>query len=94
MAELKDVLTPKQVADYLQMHPITIYRYINEGRIAAAKIGGRYRIRREAVDRFLNDREQETAASIVDDAAEAVRSPTVAEAVRGPIVRDAAEGQA
>ena len=57
MTELREVMTPKQVANYLQLHPITIYRYINEGRIAAAKIGGRYRIKREAVERFLTQRE-------------------------------------
>lgn len=53
MNELREIMTPKQVADYLQLHPITIYRYISEGRLAAVKIGGRYRIRREAVERLL-----------------------------------------
>ena len=53
MAELREVMTPKQVADYLQMHPMTIYRYISQGKLAAAKVGGRYRIKREAVERLL-----------------------------------------
>ena len=57
MSELRDVMTPKQVAEYLQLHPITIYRYINEGKLIAAKIGGRYRIKRETVERFLLQRE-------------------------------------
>ena len=57
MSELRDVMTPKQVAAYLQLHPITIYRYISEGRLLAAKIGGRYRIKRETVERFLVQRE-------------------------------------
>jgi excisionase family DNA binding protein len=53
MAELRDVMTPKQVAAYLQMHPMTIYRYINQGKLAAAKVGGRYRIKRQAVEELL-----------------------------------------
>ena len=53
MVELRDVMTPKQVAEYLQMHPMTIYRYISQGKLAAAKVGGRYRIRRQAVEKLL-----------------------------------------
>jgi len=53
MAELRDIMTPKQVAEYLQLHRMTIYRYISEGKIPAAKIGGRYRIKREAVEKLL-----------------------------------------
>lgn len=53
MAELREVMTPKQVAEYLQLHPITIYRYINQGKLPAAKIGGRYRIKRESVEKLL-----------------------------------------
>lgn len=53
MAELKDVMTPKQVADYLQLHLTTVYRHINQGKIPAAKIGGRYRIKRQTVEKLL-----------------------------------------
>ena len=55
MAELKEVMTPKQVADYLQMHPMTIYRYIHQGKLGAAKIGARYRIKRENVEKLLEE---------------------------------------
>lgn len=53
MTELREVMTPKQVAKYLQLHPITIYRYISQGKLPAAKIGGRYRIKRESVEKLL-----------------------------------------
>jgi len=55
MAQLRDLMTPKQVADYLQFHVMTIYRYINQGKIPAVKIGAQYRIRREAVEQFLSE---------------------------------------
>jgi len=53
MAELPDVMTPQQVADYLQLHVMTIYRHIHDGRLPATKIGGRYRLKREHVEELL-----------------------------------------
>jgi len=47
------VMTVAQVAAYLQLNRLTVYRYVREGRIPAARIGKIYRIFREDVDRFL-----------------------------------------
>jgi len=55
VAELRDLMTPKQVAEYLQLHVMTIYRYINKGRIPAVKIGSQYRIKKEAVEQLLSE---------------------------------------
>ena len=49
----KDVLTPQEVAEYLQLTPDTVYRYIREGRLVASKLGRTYRIPRENVELFL-----------------------------------------
>lgn len=49
----KDVLTPKEVAEYLQLAPDTVYRYIREGKIAASKLGRQYRIPKKNVELFL-----------------------------------------
>ncbi len=46
-------MTVDQVAAYLQLNRLTVYRYVREGRIPAAKIGKLYRILRADVDRFL-----------------------------------------
>jgi excisionase family DNA binding protein len=67
MAELRDVMTPKQVAEYLQLHPMTIYRYINNGKIPAAKIGGRYRIKRETVEELLAEMHMEEQAATTEE---------------------------
>ncbi len=53
MPELRDVMTPKQVAEYLQLHVMTIYRYIHSGKLPAAKIGAQYRIKRQYVEGLL-----------------------------------------
>jgi putative molybdopterin biosynthesis protein len=55
---LSQLMTPQEVADYLRVHVLTIYRYIKAGEIPAAKIGGRYRIDQADVVRFLKNRKQ------------------------------------
>lgn len=44
------LLTIAEVAQRLRLHPITIRRYIREGKLQALKIGGRIRITKTAVD--------------------------------------------
>jgi len=49
----REVLTPEQVAQYLQVRKDTVYRYIREGKLAAVRLGRVYRVPRENVDLFL-----------------------------------------
>jgi excisionase family DNA binding protein len=46
-------MTVDQVAEYLQLNRLTVYRYVREGRIPAAKIGKLYRVLKADVDEFL-----------------------------------------
>jgi excisionase family DNA binding protein len=48
-----DLMTVEQVADYLQLNKLTIYKYIRDGRLPAARLGKAYRIRLADVDAFL-----------------------------------------
>lgn len=48
-----DLMTVEQVAAYLQLNKLTVYRYIREGRIPAARLGKGYRVRKSDVDAFL-----------------------------------------
>jgi len=58
MAESKQVLTVKDIADYLKMHPMTIYKYVKEGRIPAFKIGASWRIRRDSIQKWMKEKEE------------------------------------
>jgi len=49
----RDVLTPQEVAEYLQLAPETIYRYIPQGKLVASKLGRQYRVPKENVELFL-----------------------------------------
>ncbi len=48
-----ELLTLREAAQALRVSPITVRRYISAGQIEAVKAGKGVRIRKEAVDRFL-----------------------------------------
>jgi excisionase family DNA binding protein len=49
----REVLTPEQAADFLQVNRETIYRYIRDGRLVASKLGRTYRIPRRNLELLL-----------------------------------------
>jgi excisionase family DNA binding protein len=53
VAMLREIMTPEQVADYLQLNKDTVYRYIREGKISASRLGRSYRILKKEIDIFL-----------------------------------------
>jgi excisionase family DNA binding protein len=51
--DMRELMTPEQVAEYLQMNTATIYRLIRERRLAATRVGRSYRIPREDLEEFI-----------------------------------------
>ena len=51
--EGKDLLTVEEVAAYLGVRPITVYRWCRQGRLPCLKLGVQWRIRHEALEDFL-----------------------------------------
>lgn len=49
----REIFTPKQAADYLQVDKETIYRYIRQGKLVASKLGRKYRIPKASIDLLL-----------------------------------------
>ena len=50
-----EYLTAKQVAEYLQVKPLTIYQWAREDKIPAIKIGRIWRFKKEAIDAYLEE---------------------------------------
>ncbi len=48
-----NLLTPKQVAEILQIHTLTIYSYIRQGKLDAIRLGRSYRIAPKDLARFI-----------------------------------------
>lgn len=48
--------TTEQVANILQVHPLTILKYIKQGKLKGVKIGRVYRIPESNVKNFLDER--------------------------------------
>jgi excisionase family DNA binding protein len=56
------VLTLQQVAEYLKVHPNTIYRLARRGKLPAFKIGSDWRFNRESVDQWRLAQERPASA--------------------------------
>ncbi len=51
--KLPEVLTPKQVADYLQLGRDKTYQMLKCGELSSVRLGRTYRIQRRALDDWL-----------------------------------------
>lgn len=52
-----DYYSPEQVAEKLQLSVRTIWAYIRDGKLPATKLGRKYRISEEQLDRFMKSLE-------------------------------------
>ncbi len=46
--------TPAQVSKILQVHPLTILRYLKQGKIKGVRLGRGYRIRESDLQKFFD----------------------------------------
>jgi excisionase family DNA binding protein len=52
----KEILTAKEVADYLNLHTLTVHRYAREGKIPAFKIGTDWRFHRKYIEKWIKQK--------------------------------------
>src|SRR3990170_5856469 len=48
-----ELMTVEQVAAYLQLHKLTVYKFIRSGQLQALRLGRSFRVRRADVNEFL-----------------------------------------
>jgi excisionase family DNA binding protein len=53
MEKVREIFTPEQAAEYLQVDKETIYRYIRQGKLIASRLGRNYRIPKGSIDLLL-----------------------------------------
>jgi excisionase family DNA binding protein len=54
---MKEIMTPREAAEYLSVHVRTIYRLVKNGDIPGRKVGGSWRFKKNALDDWLSLRE-------------------------------------
>jgi PTS system nitrogen regulatory IIA component len=66
---MPDLLTTRQLAEYLQLSERSVYRLLERGELPAVRVGGQWRFRKSAVDEWLNlGLAGITASELLDDA--------------------------
>lgn len=56
MGKVKEILTAKEVAEYLNIHPLTVHKYAREGKIPAFKIGTDWRFHKKYIQRWIREK--------------------------------------
>lgn len=50
-----EILTIREVADYLKVTERTLYRLVQEGKLPAFKVGNSWRLRRADIDAWIGE---------------------------------------
>ena len=53
-----ELLTTKEVADYLKLTKVTIYKHVSEGKLPGFKLGSRWRFDKDQIDKLLRKEEE------------------------------------
>jgi len=53
----REIMTPREAAEYLSIHVRTIYRLVKNGEIPCRKVGGSWRFKKFALDEWLSGRD-------------------------------------
>jgi excisionase family DNA binding protein len=66
--ETNEILTVNEVAEYLRMNSMTIYRLAQQGKIPASKVLGCWRFKRQEIESWLKAQEfQPSKVLVIDD---------------------------
>jgi len=55
---MREILTPREAAEYLSVHVRTIYRLAKTGGVPCRKVGGSWRFKKQALDDWLTRRDE------------------------------------
>ena len=54
------ILTTKELANYLKLTEVTIYKYVKEGKILGRRVGSRWRFDKNQIDEMFGRGEENT----------------------------------
>ncbi|MCX5697740.1 MAG: helix-turn-helix domain-containing protein [Candidatus Omnitrophica bacterium] len=56
MIKDKEIMTTKEVAEYLGIHPLTVHKYARQGKIPAFKIGTDWRFHKRYIEKWIEEK--------------------------------------
>jgi excisionase family DNA binding protein len=62
MADAREVMNIRQASQYLGVSPDTLYKYVNEQKIPAFKLGNRWRFKKSKLDQWMEEKSAEIGA--------------------------------
>jgi excisionase family DNA binding protein len=60
MADSREVMNIRQASQYLGVSPDTLYKYVNEQKIPAFKLGNRWRFKKSKLDQWMEEKSNQT----------------------------------
>ena len=64
------ILTIAQVAEYLGLHELTVRRLAREGAIPALKLGRQWRVKRDLLDKWIENRSMDNLGVLAEEPTE------------------------
>jgi excisionase family DNA binding protein len=59
MADSREVMNIRQASQYLGVSPDTLYKYVNDQKIPAFKLGNRWRFKKSRLDQWMEEKSSE-----------------------------------
>ena len=59
MADSREVMNIRQASQYLGVSADTLYKYVNEQKIPAFKLGNRWRFKKSRLDQWMEEKSSE-----------------------------------
>ena len=64
MADSRGVMNIRQASQYLGVSPDTLYKYVNEQKIPAFKLGNRWRFKKSRLDQWMEEKSSEMEVNV------------------------------
>jgi len=66
MDKQKEVMTLREASQYLGISPDTLYKYLDEDKIPAFKLGNRWRFKKDLLDRWMEKKSERVTERVLD----------------------------
>jgi excisionase family DNA binding protein len=76
MADSREVMNIRQASQYLGVSPDTLYKYVNEQKIPAFKLGNRWRFKKSRLDQWMEEKSSEVEVRKTKKAKAAAQAAT------------------